>query len=194
MPHGILEKVTTNRFSHKSRIERSDRMPKEDDERAATLMATGKKSTQSVEERNINAVIFTMWLFGIIKIRGNNPYISVKPKRCLTVSENKTCIFIDWVERNANFYSPSSSSSLFGLLTHFVGFFLSLSQLTRSFLLIETPFHWFYTLVHVTCTKGMRVCSPHFATTIANWPRTEEKKTLCLCVYKRDRRRHQMRC
>ena len=45
MPHGILEKVTMNRFSHKSPIERSERMPKEDDENGAAIaIDTGKKA------------------------------------------------------------------------------------------------------------------------------------------------------
>lgn len=54
MPHGILEKVTTNRFLAESR--------------SKGVMKDGGR-------RNIAAVILTMWLFRIIKIRVKIGYL-----------------------------------------------------------------------------------------------------------------------
>lgn len=67
------------------------------------------------EENKMNAVIFTMWLFGIIKIRGKNPLSRIPFDR---FREQNVRDFIDWVERSANFYSPFRCSRARSLSKH----------------------------------------------------------------------------
>lgn len=129
-------------------------------------------------KRNISAVIFIVWLFGIIKIKGENPYRSVvRELPDLTISENKTY----------NFYRFESNE-----VRIFIQWFQRLSHVCfASWNTISDFIH----LRDVFTKKVYTVLTAHFAIaitiTIANWHRKDLKTHT---MYERDCRRHQMRC